>query len=101
MRSASFAGTLNSLWGFRIVNSLGLVTLVVWALQLIGSQALLRITASSPISYMNSNATRTALSSSADNLVYYKYAVDSLFVAVVLNPSAMKSPQDTWTNLNI
>ena len=82
--------------------------LVVWALQLIGSQALLRIisnngtdTASSPISYMNSNATRTALSSSADNLVYYKYAVDSLFVAVVLNPSAMKSPQDTWTNLNI
>ena len=108
MGSTSFAGTFASLWGLRIFNSLGLSLLLLWSLAPLGSQMGLRIisnngtlSVSSQVSYMNTNATPTALEGHNEDLQYYKYAVDSIFATSILAPTAQISPQDVWANVKI
>lgn len=106
--STSLGGTIASLWGLSIINWVGTVLLALWALAPVGSQAGLRIISdngtyisTTPLSYMNTDAVPTGLSTQSNEIEFYTYAVDAMYSTSVLTPATMASPQDPWANVKI
>ncbi|KIW21298.1 hypothetical protein PV08_01878 [Exophiala spinifera] len=108
MGSRSLSGTLSSMWGLRVINWMGVLLLIIWALGPLGSQAGARIisangtdTNTAPLYYMNTDAIPDGLQSINNDLQYYTFAVNSLYSTSLLTPSSIAAPQDPWTNVKI